>query len=97
MNEEEQSPGSDADRAIEHGETYEHAEHGTVKITGIYQRTRRLDTTAAADERPLVVIRYVPEGGGWIDELAAKRDEFCAAVDVPAATGSNGPNEESRS
>lgn len=81
MNKEGQSPGSGSDRAIERGEIYDHAEYGPVEVTGIWQQTQQLDTVSNADEHDLIVVRYVPEDGTWMDELAKPLDEFYDAIE----------------
>lgn len=82
MTDEEQLRGSRADRAVEDGATYRHAEHGHVEVTGIWHRTRRLDAVSETSERELVVVRFVPaDGGEWIDELAERLEEFLVAVE----------------
>lgn len=81
MNNGERCASSASDQAIEDGETYDHAEHGYVEVTGIWHRTQRLDTTRDADEQDLIVVRYVPgEEGTWLDELAQSLDDFRDAI-----------------
>lgn len=81
MNENEQTDDSGSDRAIEHGETYYHAEQGYVEVTGIWQRTQRLDTIHNTDEQDMIVIRYLPaENGEWRNELAEPLDDFLEAT-----------------
>ncbi|WP_436344191.1 hypothetical protein [Natronorubrum sp. FCH18a] len=81
----EQLHGATADRAIADGETYVHAEHGRVEITGIWQQTqriRRIDATRNGDERDMIVVRFIPgEDGEWIDGLAEPLDDFLDAID----------------
>ena len=61
---------------------YDHAEHGTVEVTGIWQRTHRLDTTRNVDREDMIIVRYVPgTERTWIDELAEPLDDFLDAID----------------
>ena len=82
MNKKDQRPVSGSDRIVEHGEMYDHAEHGPVEVTGIWQRTHRLDTTRNGDGEDMIVVRYVPgTERKWIDELAEPLDDFLDAID----------------
>ena len=81
MNKKDQRRASASNRTIENGETYTHIEHGTVEVTGIWQRTHHLDTTYSVDEQEMIIVRYVPgEDGEWIDELAEPLDDFRDAI-----------------
>lgn len=82
MNTNKQRPDSVSDRAIEDGETYHHAEHGQIKVTGIWHQTQPLDTTRNIDDQNMIVVRYIPgEDGNWIDELAEPLDDFLDEID----------------
>lgn len=77
----EQAPDSGSTRVIEDGETYDHAEHGRVEVTGIWQRTRQLEMAYSTASQEMVVVRHVPaDGGDWIDEQAEELDDFLAAI-----------------
>ena len=81
MNKKDQRPTSTADRTVKDGEIYDHADHRYVKVTGIWQRTQRLDTTRNADREDMIIVRYIPgEEGEWIDELAEPLDDFLDAI-----------------
>lgn len=81
MNKKDQRRASASDQTIENGEMYTHIEHGTVEVTGIWQRTHPLDTTHSADNQDMIIVRYVPgEDGEWMDELAEPLDDFLDAI-----------------
>lgn len=77
---------SPSDRVIERGGVYDHAAHGRVEVTQIWQGTQWTDavTVSSTEEREInrpIVVRYIPaDGGDWHDELAATFDEFHAAT-----------------
>lgn len=82
MNQKDQRPTSTADRTIKSGEIYGHADHEDVKVTGIWQRTHRLDTTRNVNREEMIIVRFVPgEERKWIDELAEPLDEFLTAIE----------------
>lgn len=82
MNDEESLFNSGSDSRIEDGQTYDHAEHGAVEVTGIWHRTQRLDTVRKTDEDEMIVVRFVPaEDGTWTDECAESLTEFLDAID----------------
>ncbi|RQH03345.1 hypothetical protein EA472_01875 [Natrarchaeobius oligotrophus] len=75
-------PQSASDGVVEDSETYRHDEHGCVEVTGIWHRTRRLETTRDVDRRNTIVVRFVPGADGrWIDELAEPLDDFLDEID----------------
>lgn len=78
----DQRPESASDRTIEDNETYHHAEHGRVEVTGIWHRTQSLDTTRDVDVQDMVVVRFIPgTDGTWADERAEPLDDFLDAID----------------
>lgn len=77
----DQRRGSASDRTIEEGETYHHAQHGHVEVTGIWHRTQSLETTHNVDMHDMVAVRFIPsKDGTWIDELAEPLDDFLEAI-----------------
>ncbi|QSW99407.1 hypothetical protein [Haloterrigena alkaliphila] len=79
---EEQKLTSASDRPIEHGRTYDHAHHGPVEVTGIWQKTRWVETVRDGDEQETVVIRFLPpDGDDWSDERSASLNEFLEHID----------------
>lgn len=82
----ENDHASPSDRAIERGGIYDHATHGRVEVTQIWQGTEWTDAVAVSpteerEARRPIVVRYIPaDDGDWHDELAATLDEFHAAI-----------------
>lgn len=75
-------PGSDADRVLERGESYEHTEHGPVEVTGIWRGIDQVDSARNTDETDVYIVRYSAEDGGErVDELTDTLDEFLEAIE----------------
>ncbi|MFC7140530.1 hypothetical protein ACFQMA_11915 [Halosimplex aquaticum] len=82
MGDSDDLPGSDSDLAIEHGETYDHSEHGQVKVTGIWKGVEQVDKAHHANEKDTFIVRYSAEiNGEEVDGLTDTLDEFVAAVE----------------
>ncbi|MFC7214319.1 hypothetical protein ACFQO4_09550 [Saliphagus sp. GCM10025334] len=81
MGDSDDLPGSGSDLAIERGETYDHAEHGQVKVTGIWKGVEQVDKARHTDERDIFIVRYSAEiNGEQVDELTDTLDEFLQAI-----------------
>lgn len=75
-------PGADSDRVVERGETYEHAEHGPVEVTGIWKGIEQVDRTRHTNEREVFIVRYSAElEGERVDELTDTLDGFLGAIE----------------
>lgn len=82
MGDSEDLPGSDSDLAIERGETYDHAEHGQVEITGIWKGVEQVDKARHTDEKDVFIVRYSAEiDGEQVDELTDTLDEFLRSIE----------------
>lgn len=71
--------GSDSERAVERGETYNHREHGPVEVEGIWRGVSEVDSARNATENDTIIVRYsvVEEPlDGLIDTL----DEFLQGI-----------------
>lgn len=74
-------PGPGSERAIERGETYDHADHGPVKVTGIWKGIKQVDKAHRTDEKDVFIVRYSAEiNGEQVDELTETLDEFLQAI-----------------
>lgn len=81
MGDSDDLPGPDSDLAIERGETYDHAEHGQVKVTGIWKGVEQVDKARRTDEKNVFIVRYSAEiNGEQVDELTDTLDEFLQAI-----------------
>lgn len=82
MEDSDDLPGSDSERVIKRGETYNHVEHGQVEVTGIWKRVQRVDKTHHADEKDVFIVRYSAEiDGEEIDGLTETVDEFIGSIE----------------
>lgn len=70
-------PGPESDRIVEREETYEHAEHGTVEVTGIWRGIDQVDTARNTETKDVIIVRYsATQDGEPVDELTETVDEF---------------------
>lgn len=75
-------PGPESDQVIERGKTYEHAEHGSVEVTGIWKGVQKADTAHNTDETGTIIVRYSTEGEEQqFCELTDTLDEFMEAIE----------------
>ncbi|QLK26109.1 hypothetical protein HYG81_00305 [Natrinema zhouii] len=84
MSDREDVQNSGHKSVVERGEAYDHAEHGRVKITGIWKGVQQVDAARNADETGVIVVRYSSEqtgGAGGVDALTDTLDEFLAAIE----------------
>lgn len=81
MGNSEDLPGSHSDRVVTRGETYNHAEHGQVDVTGIWRGVHEVDEARNTDEKETIIVRYSAEIDGQnVDELTDTLDEFLEAT-----------------
>lgn len=81
MGDSDELPGPDSELAVERGESYDHADHGQVKVTGIWKGVEQVDKTRHTDEKNVIVVRYSAEiNGEQVDELTDTLDEFLQAI-----------------
>ncbi|GEM_PF-5930140 len=74
-------PGSDSDLVVDRGETYNHAEHGQVEVTGIWKGIEQVDTARQTNEKDVIIVRYSAEiNGEEVDELTDTLDEFLQSI-----------------
>ena len=79
---EDDLPGSDSEQVVERGETYAHAEHGEVEVTGIWKGIEQVDKTHHTDEKDVFIVRYSAEiDGEQVDELTDTLDEFLRSIE----------------
>lgn len=82
MDDPDDLPGPGADRVVERGETYDHAEHGHVEVTGIWKGVEEVDAARHTDEKDVFIVRYSAEiNGEQVDELTDTLDEFLQAIE----------------
>lgn len=68
---------------VERGRTYEHADHGRVEVTGIWEEIHRLDAVRETETTGVIIVRYAPVA----DERSADEDEYTETLrDFLAAT-----------
>lgn len=81
MDDSDEVPGPGSELAIERGETYNHAEHGQVTVTGIWKGVEQVDKAHRTDEKDIFIVRYSAEiNGEQVDELTETLDEFLHAI-----------------
>lgn len=74
-------PGSDSDLVVDRGETYNHAEHGQVEVTGIWKGIEQVDTARQTNEKDVIIVRYSAEiNGEEVNELTDTLDEFLQSI-----------------
>ncbi|WP_290815312.1 hypothetical protein [Halovivax sp.] len=74
-------PGSDSDMLVDRGETYNHAEHGQVEVTGIWKAVEQVDRARHTNEKDVITVRYSAEiNGEAVDELTDTLDEFLQSI-----------------
>lgn len=82
MDDSDDLPGADSDRVVNRGETYAHAEHGQVEVTGIWKGVEQVDKARHTDEKDVFIVRYSAEiNGEEVDELTDTLDEFLQSID----------------
>lgn len=84
MSERQNGQNSGRKSVVERGEAYDHAEHGRVKITGIWKGVQQVDAARNTDETGVIIVRYSSgqKGrSGGIDALTDTLDEFLAAIE----------------
>ncbi|RQG95552.1 hypothetical protein [Natrarchaeobius chitinivorans] len=82
MDDSDEPPGSDSDMVVNRGETYDHAEHGQVEVTGIWKGVEQVDKARHTDEKDVFIVRYSAEiNGEEVDELTDTLDEFLESVE----------------
>ncbi|MFP8957990.1 hypothetical protein ACLI4Y_14800 [Natrialbaceae archaeon A-CW3] len=81
MDDSDELPGSDSDMVVNRGETYDHAEHGQVEVTGIWKGVEQVDTARHTNEKDVIIVRYSAEiNGEEVDELTDTLDEFLQSI-----------------
>lgn len=74
--------GSEADRVVERGKTYDHAEHGRVEVSGIWKGVQRVDSARNTDQKDVIIVRYSTGGDGEpVGEFTETVDEFLTATE----------------
>lgn len=74
-------PASEADRVVEREETYDHDEHGSVEVTGIWRGMKQVDDARNTNQKDVIIVRYSTKGDGdQVDELTDTIDEFFNAT-----------------
>ncbi|WP_265108811.1 hypothetical protein [Halosolutus halophilus] len=82
MGDSDELPGSDSDIVVNRGETYNHAEHDQVEVTGIWKGVEKIDKAHHTDEKDVVIVRYSAEiNGEEVDELTDTLDEFLQSIE----------------
>lgn len=82
MDDSEDLPGSDSETVVDRGETYNHAEHGRVEVTGIWKGVEQVDKAHRTDEKDVFIVRYSAEiNGEEVDELTDTLTEFIQAIE----------------
>lgn len=75
-------PGPEADRSVERGETYNHAQHGRVEVSGIWRGVNEVDSARNTNQKAVIIVRYSAEQEGErVDELTDTLDEFLEAIE----------------
>lgn len=86
MRENENQSHSAVVQVIKCGEIYEHATHGAIEVTGIWQGTHWIDTMPISDtpaEQNLIIVRYTSvTDDNWWDESTETLDTFRNAIDL---------------
>ncbi|WP_224449332.1 hypothetical protein [Haloprofundus salilacus] len=81
MADSDELPDPDSDLAIERGGTYDHTEHGQVKVLGIWKGIEQVDEARRTDEKNIFIVSYSAEiNGEQVDELTDTLDEFLQAI-----------------
>lgn len=83
MSNREDGAGSENKKIIQRGETYEHAEHGTVEVVGIWRGVKSIDEAYNMDEEddPVMIVCYtITDGKQPVAELTDTLDAFLAAI-----------------
>lgn len=52
---------SQSERVIERGYEYNHDEHGTVRVIGIWRGVNSADSAYNTDEAEVIIVRFAPE------------------------------------
>lgn len=75
-------PRADDDQVVERGETYDHAEHGEVEVTGIWRGIHEVDEARNTNEKDVIIVRYSAEqdDGPRVDELTDTLPAFLEAI-----------------
>ncbi|WP_339105909.1 hypothetical protein [Haloterrigena salinisoli] len=76
---------STANQSIEVGEVYDHASHGNVKVTGIWQGVSSVDTARNTDTKHTIVIRFSPietDDRRSVPDLADTLNKFLDAIKI---------------
>lgn len=82
MGDSDELPGSDSDMVVNRGETYNHAKHGQVEVTGIWKGVEQVDKAGHTNEKDVFIVRYSTEiNGEEVDELTDTLDEFLQFVE----------------
>lgn len=82
MDDSEDLPGSDSETVVDRGETYNHAEHGRVEVTGIWKGVEQVDKAHRTDEKDVFIVRYSAEiNGEEVEELTDTLAEFIQAIE----------------
>lgn len=79
--------GSEREFVVEQGETYDHTEHGRVKVTGIWKGVHQVDRARNAEETGVIIVRYSTEKDGGVTDVTELTDtlaDFLEAVDGSA-------------
>lgn len=78
-------PDSTVNQSVEVGEVYNHASHGNVKVTGIWQGVSSVDTARNTDTKHTIVIRFSPvktDDRRSVPDLADTLNEFLDAIEM---------------
>lgn len=81
MDDSKDRPGSESDRVVERGETYDHDEYGDVEVTGIWRGINQVDAAHHTNQKDVIIVRYSAEHDGEsIEELTDTITEFLEAT-----------------
>lgn len=68
--------------AIERNETYNHEQHGTVEVTGIWQGVNRVDATRDRDTSDTIIVNFTVVSDSEMNtELTDTLDGFVNALE----------------
>ena len=84
MNEGEDAHSSEREVVVERGETYEHADHGRVSVTGLWEGVHHVDSARNTNGTGVIVVRYsVEEEERCVEdaEYADTLEEFLTAIE----------------
>lgn len=81
MAHETKQSSAETESIVERGETYRHAEHGPILVTGMWKGTRGEASVDAGPDDQIVAIRYTPDVDcELLEEHVDTLEDFLTAI-----------------